>query len=77
MDIIIVGIVTAINLMVLWKKFTLGRYLDLALDITAISILAPHFGGTQGGMYVAMIASLIITITLYFKPPRLPEWVTS
>lgn len=73
MDILIMGMVTAINLAVLWLKFTKARYLDLTLDIIAISLLTTFFGGTMGGMGIAMVASAIITTLLYFRPPKWPS----
>lgn len=81
MEVLIIGIVTALNLMVLKMKLEKERYGDLGLDITAIVVLNMFFGGTLTGMMIAMIASAIISIYLYFSPPKFnldePEKSTS
>ena len=66
----IIGIVTAINLIILKFKFEQGRYGDLALDFLAIATLSAFFGQTLGGMVIAMTSSLIISIYLYIFPPN-------
>lgn len=71
MELLIIGIVTALNLIVLKVKFEQERYADLALDVTAIVVLNVFFGGTLAGMTIAMIASAIISIFLYFNPPKI------
>ena len=70
MMLIVIGIVTAINLMILKMKFEQGRYGDMALDFLALATLSAFFGQTLGGMTIAMISSLIISIYLYIFPPE-------
>jgi len=67
---IIIGIVTAINLIILKLKFEQGRWGDLALDFLAIATLSAFFGQTLGGMTIAMVSSLIISVYLYIFPPE-------
>lgn len=71
MELLIIGVVTALNLIVLKWKAEKERYGDLALDIGAIIVLNMFFGGTMGGMVIAMIASAIISGYLYYKPPHI------
>ena len=68
---IIIGIVTAINLIILKMKWDAGRWGDLALDFLAIATLSAFFGQTLGGMTIAMVSSLIISVYLYIFPPSL------
>lgn len=70
MELLIIGVVTALNLMILKMKLEKARYADLGLDITALVVLNMFFGGTLAGMIIAMIASAIISIYLYFNPPK-------
>jgi hypothetical protein len=73
MEVIVIGIVTALNLMVLKMKFEKERYGDLTLDVIALIVLNIFFGGTLAGMTIAMIASAIISTYLYFAPPKWEE----
>ncbi len=73
MEFLIIGIVTALNLIVLKMKFEKERYGDLFLDIVSLIVLNILFGGTMGGMVISMIASAIISTYLYFKPPHFFE----
>ena len=68
---IVIGIVTAFNLLILKWKWQAGRYGDMALDFLAIATLSAFFGQTLGGMVIAMVASLIISIYLLVFPPYL------
>ena len=65
-----IGIVTFLNLIVLKIKFEQDRIGDLTLDIAAILALNYMFGGTLMGMQIAMVASLLMSIYLYFYPPN-------
>ena len=67
---IIIGIVTALNLIILKLKFEQGRWGDMALDFLALATLSAFFGQTLGGMVIAMISSLIISVYLYIFPPE-------
>lgn len=71
MLVIIIGVITFFNLVVLKIKFEQERYADLTLDVTAIVVLNMLFGGTLTGMTIAMIASFLISVYLYFFPPKL------
>ena len=66
---LIIGVITAFNMLVLKWKVSNGRYADAALDVVALSILSIFFGHTLGGMVVAMVSSLIISLYLLAFPP--------
>jgi hypothetical protein len=70
MEFIIIGIVSALNLMVIVHKFRKNRVEDGILDSILFGILATLFSGSYGGMVVAMIASLTISIYLWTSPPK-------
>lgn len=70
MEVLMIGIVTAANLIVLKWKFEQERYGDLALDVISLILLSKMFGNTMSGMVIAMIASAIISTYLYFNPPN-------
>lgn len=68
MDIIVLGIVTGFNLLIILKKIGMGRGADAAFDTFALVILTLVFGGTLGGMMVATVASAFISIMLLANP---------
>jgi len=70
MEIAIIGVASYFNLMVLLLKFNQGRYNDLALDVATLVILSYVFGGTITGLQIAMIASALMSVTLYIFPPK-------
>lgn len=72
--VIAMGIVTFLNLIVLKIKYEKGRTADLIMDIGALIVLNYLFGGTLTGMLVAMIASLCMSIYLWFWPPKFELW---
>ena len=70
MEFIIIGIVSALNLIVIVHKFKKGRIEDGIFDSILFVIMASLFAGSYGGMVVAMIASLIISLYLWASPPK-------
>ena len=70
MEFIIIGVVSAINLIVIIHKFKKGRVEDGIFDSVLFVVLASMFAGSYGGMVVAMIASLMISIYLLASPPK-------
>lgn len=71
MEALILGIATAFNFIVIKLKFERGRLADATLDLITILLLAGMFGGTVTGMMIAMIASVIISLYLFYNPPKL------
>jgi len=71
MEVIIIGIVTFLNLIILKIKFERERYADLTLDIAGLATLNYMFGGTLTGMTIAMISSFLLSLYLFFSPPNL------
>jgi hypothetical protein len=69
MELIVIGIVTALNLIIIVKKFKQNRYEDAILDIALFSVVVVMFAGTYSGMVVGMIASLVVSLYLYSNPP--------
>ena len=69
MGFIIIGIVTAINMIVIISKVKRKRFEDAVFDTVLLITVAALFSGSYGGMVVAMIASMTISIYLYAYPP--------
>lgn len=71
MLILLIGIATAFNLIILKMKFEDDRYGDMSLDLLTLILLTTFFGGTITGMAVAVVAGGIISLYLFFFPPEI------
>ncbi len=69
MQYFIIGVVSALNLILIMHKFKKGRVEDGIFDTTFFICAAVIFSGSYAGMVVAMISSLIISIYLLVNPP--------
>jgi hypothetical protein len=70
MEFLIIGVVTAINIIFIKFKVDKKRYQDALFDAALLILVTLVFSGSYGGMVVAMIASMIISIYLYANPPN-------
>jgi uncharacterized protein (DUF983 family) len=73
MELIIIGLVTAANFLILKIKAEQNRWADLIFDIVVLSILSFLFSGTLGGLTIAMVSSFTVSVYLYFYPPNLKK----
>ena len=58
MEFLIIGVVSAINLIIIKVKFEKGRIEDAVFDLSMMGLLGFMFAGSYGGMVVAMVASV-------------------
>lgn len=70
MEALVIGIATAFNFLVILTKFKRNRYEDACFDLGIFAIITWMFAGTISGMSVGMVASAIVSIWLWFNPPR-------
>jgi hypothetical protein len=70
MEVIVGGLATAINFLFIYYKLQVERFEDAVVDIGIFLCIAFLFAGTMGGMVIGMIASAIISIYLWFYPPK-------
>ena len=73
MQLIIIGLLTAANFLILKIKAEQNRWADLIFDIVILSILSFLFSGTLGGLTIAMVSSFTVSIYLYFFPPNIKK----
>ena len=64
-----IGLVTALNLIIIKIKWEKERYGDAIMDVSTIAIMNILIGTSVNGAIIAMIASLVISIYLWFFPP--------
>jgi len=70
MDLVIMGLITGLNFILIYIKFNIGRLADAALDLTAFAVICTLFSTAgQGGLFVGMLASFVVSVYLWFKPP--------
>lgn len=70
MELLIMGIITAFDFLILKWKFEHGRYADFAMDLGLMLIILSLFSGSLGGETVGMIAQIIISFYLLIFPPK-------
>jgi len=73
-SILLVGVATAFNAGVIMHKVRNGRAVDALVDVAVTATMSAIFAGTLGGQAIAMIASLLFSIYLWFVPVVLPEF---
>ena len=73
-ELIVLGIATAVNFLVIKWKVENKRYGDAVLDSLILFMITSLFGGSLGGMTIAMVASLITSTYLLIYPPKTPTF---
>ena len=73
MEFLILGLVTAFNFVIIKMKLEAKRYDDATLDIILFATVAWLTAGSVAGLMVGIVASAIISVYLYFSPPKF-EW---
>ena len=70
MELLMMAVATVLNFIFIKHKLEKERYADVLFDVAVLALLSALFAGTMGGMVIAMIASALMSIYLYFFPPR-------
>ena len=73
MEVLVIGIATAFNFLVIMWKFRTEREADAMLDFGIFAAISYMFSGTISGMSVGMVASAIISIFLLYYPLEFTE----
>ena len=72
------GLATAFNFIIILHKLRKGRIADSIIDIATAGIMGGLFVGTLTGMSIAMVASMMVSIYLWFCPieilPNIKNW---
>lgn len=67
----IAAFATAFNFLIIIWKFSKNRVIDASLDLSIFILIAFLFKGTVAGLQIGMIASMLVSIYLLIKPPKL------
>ena len=65
----VLGMVTFFNFFVIYHKFKKNRLTDALLDTSIFIIISIMFAKTITGLLIGMIASMFMSIYLWFYPP--------
>ena len=71
MELLLIGLATAFNFVVIIRKYRLHRFIDGTLDMCLMALICILFSGTFSALTVGMIASMAISVYLYFNPVTL------
>jgi len=74
--VLIMGFAVAFNIIVVKMKFDHGRTADAIADLTMLVILGWLFSGSTGGLAMGAVASAILSVFLFFSPPKM-DWMES
>jgi hypothetical protein len=67
----LVASATAGQFIVVSEKIRKRRLFDAVIDLSIATVISTLYAGTLGGMAIAMVASVLFSIYLYFRP--IPE----
>jgi len=70
MEVLVIGLATAFNFIIVLWKLKHDRVEDGILDIAAFVAISYLFAGTISGMSVGMVASATISLYLLIFPPK-------
>lgn len=70
MEYLILGIVVAVNFIIIKMKLAAARWEDAIFDIAIFLIIMALFSGSYAGLVVGCVASLFISIYFYASPPE-------
>ena len=71
MEFIFVGFAVFFNIAFVKWKFDRARYADAILDLILLVLVAILFSGSYGALVVGTVASALVSLYLFFSPPKL------
>lgn len=72
---LILGLAVSFNFIVILKKWRMKRYFDSFLDTSILTIICFLFCGTYSALVTGTIASMFVSIWLYFNPVTMKQFV--
>jgi hypothetical protein len=71
MEILIMGIALAFNILIVLWKFQRNRVSDAIVDAGLLVLIAIVFSGSTASLMIGTVASAIISVYLLFSPIRM------
>ena len=75
MTVALMSIFAALNIIIILIKYEKERYLDMFVDVTILVLIMMVFSGTNESRAIGTFASMIISVYLYVRPPKLPKGI--
>ena len=69
MEFIVLGLVVALNFIIIKMKLDRGRVEDAIFDGALLGVITMLFAGSYAGLIVGTVASLFVSIYLLASPP--------
>lgn len=70
MEFLILGIVVAVNFIIIKMKLDRKRWEDAVFDVMLLLVIMALFSGSYAGLIVGSVASLFISIFFFASPPK-------
>jgi len=70
MELLIIAVAVFLNIAFIKWKFDKQRYADVSVDLVLLIGVMWLFSGSFGALVVGTIASALVSIFLYFSPPK-------
>lgn len=70
MELFVLGVVVAINFLIIKTKLTKKRWEDATFDVLIFLVIMALFSGSYAGLVVGSIASLVVSIYFLASPPK-------
>ena len=70
MEFLLLGIVVAVNFIIVKMKLDRKRWEDATFDILILLVIMALFSGSYAGLIVGSVASLFISIYFFASPPK-------
>lgn len=74
MELLIMGVITAFDFLILKWKFERQRYADFTMDLGLLLVIIQLFHGSISGMMIGMVAQVIISFYLLIYPPNISKF---
>ena len=68
---LVMGVCTALNFVVIISKYRRERYMDATLDLGLLGVICFLFSSGINALCIGMIASAFVSMYLWFKPVSL------
>lgn len=70
MELFVLGVVVAINFLIIKMKLDRKRWEDAIFDVLIFLVIMALFSGSYAGLVVGSIASLVVSIYFLASPPK-------
>lgn len=73
MELAIIGLVVALNILIVLNKFQREDYINASIDASLLVLVALVFSVSTAALIIGSIGSLVVSIYLIFQPFTLEE----